>query len=74
MCNSDLYRTNEQLYAKRKRWGEVKCPYCKGKNLYLKRTFPVEKYGCRDCENKVKYLRECGLNDKQIEKVLKGSV
>lgn len=27
--------------------------------------------GCRDCEKKVKYLRECGLNDKQIEKVIK---
>ncbi len=50
----------------------MKCPYCKGKNLYVKRTFPVEKYGCRDCEKKVKYLRECGLTDKQIEKVVKG--
>jgi transposase-like protein len=52
----------------------MKCPYCKGKNLYLKRTSPVVKYGCRDCEKKVKYLRECGLTDKQIEKVLKGGV
>ena len=50
----------------------MKCPYCKGKNLYLKATFPVEKYGCRDCEKKVKYLQKCGLNDKQIEKVIKG--
>lgn len=50
----------------------MKCPYCKGKNIYLKRTSPVEKYGCRDCEKKIKYLRECGLNDKQIEKVIKG--
>ena len=54
-----------------RRWREMKCPYCKGKNLYLKRTSPDVKYGCRDCEKKVKYLRECGLTDKQIEKVLK---
>ena len=32
----------------------------------------MEKYGCRTCEKKVKYLRECGLTDKQIEKVIKG--
>ena len=49
----------------------MRCPYCKGKNLYLKQTSPVEKYGCRDCENKVEYLRKCGLNNKQIEKVIK---
>lgn len=30
-----------------------KCPYCKGRNLYLKRTSPAEVYGCRDCEKKV---------------------
>ena len=50
----------------------MKCPYCKGKNLYLKRTWPTEQYGCLDCEAKVKYLRECGLNDKQIERAIKG--
>ena len=57
--------------------GRVKmanCPYCKGKNLYLKRTWPQEKYGCRDCEKKIKYLREQGLSDIQIKKLfmLKG--
>ena len=26
----------------------------------------------RECGKKVKYLRECGLTDKQIERVLKG--
>lgn len=49
----------------------MRCPYCNGKNLYLKQTSPIYKYGCRDCEKKVKYLREFGLNDKQIEKVIK---
>lgn len=48
-----------------------KCPYCKGKNLYLKRTSPMEKYGCKDCENKAKYLEERGLSRKQIIKLLK---
>ena len=50
----------------------MKCPHCKGKNLYLKRTFPVEIYGCRDCEKSANYLRKCGLTDKQIKKALKG--
>ena len=50
----------------------MKCPYCRGKNLYIKRTSPVVKYGCRDFENKVKYMRQCVMNDKQIEKVIKG--
>lgn len=49
----------------------MKCPYCNSKKLYLKRTFPFEKYGCRACEKKVQFLRECGLNEKQIEKILK---
>lgn len=40
--------------------------------LYLKRTSPVEKYGCRDCEKKSEYLKNFHLTDKQIEKVLKG--
>lgn len=50
----------------------MKCPYCKGKKLYLKRTSPVEKYGCRDCEKKSEYLKKLHLTNKQIEKVLKG--
>lgn len=49
----------------------MKCPYCKGKNLYLKRTSPMEAYGCRDCENKVKYLEEQGLSKVQIKKLFK---
>ena len=53
---------NKNTFRKPKRCSDFK----------KKRTSPVEKYGCRDCENKVKYLRECGLNDKQIEKVIKG--
>lgn len=51
-----------------------KCPYCKGKNLYLKRTSPMEVYGCKDCEKKAKYLEEQGLTRKQIEKVIKGDI
>ena len=45
----------------------MKCPYCKGKNLYLKRTSPMEVYGCRDCEKEKQYLKECGLSDDQIK-------
>lgn len=48
----------------------MKCPYCKGKNLYLKRTSPIEKYGCRDCEKRIKSLREYGLSDKEIKRVI----
>ena len=51
----------------------MRCPKCGGENIYLKRTFPVEKYGCKDYEKKVKYLCEGGLNNKQIEKVIKGA-
>jgi transposase-like protein len=47
----------------------AKCPYCKGKNLYLKRTWPEEKYGCKDCEKKIRYLREQGLSESQIKKL-----
>ena len=48
----------------------MKCPYCRGKNLYLKRTSPFEQYGCRDCEARIKYMRECGMTDDQIKKVI----
>lgn len=48
----------------------IKCPYCKGKNLYIKRTSPIEQYGCRDCEAKVKILRKHGLSNKEILKIL----
>lgn len=49
----------------------MKCPYCKGKNLYIKRTWPTEVYGCKDCEAKIKYLRECGLSENQIKGLFK---
>ncbi|MEK4907385.1 hypothetical protein [Niallia sp. FSL M8-0099] len=48
-----------------------KCPYCRGKNLYLKQTSLVVKYGCRDCDKKVKLMRENGMSDKDIMKVIK---
>ena len=56
-------------YAERG-WKGMKCPYCKGKNLYLKRTSPFVQYGCRDCERKIKTYRESGLTDKQIKNLL----
>lgn len=46
-----------------------KCPYCRGRNLYLKRTWPTEQYGCRDCEEKIEQLRESGLSESQIRKL-----
>lgn len=48
-----------------------KCPYCKGKNLYLKRTSPVEQYGCRDCERKIEKLRAAGMSDREIKDFFK---
>ena len=48
-----------------------KCPYCKGKNIYLKRTSPVEVLGCKDCEKKAKFLKEKGLSEKEILKIIK---
>ena len=47
----------------------MKCPYCKGKNLYLKRTWPTEKYGYRDCEKKIKFLKDKGLSEGEIKKI-----
>jgi peptide subunit release factor 1 (eRF1) len=49
----------------------MKCPYCNGKNLYRKRTWPAEKYGCRDCEKEVEYMKRCGMTDEQIETLFK---
>lgn len=49
----------------------MKCPRCKGKNLYLKRTFPTERYGCKDCEKEIQYFRKHRLNNKQIEEAIK---
>lgn len=49
----------------------MKCPYCKGKNLYLKRTSPVEQYGCGDCEKKIKLLRDDGVSEATIRKMFK---
>lgn len=48
----------------------AKCPYCKGRNLYLKRTFPVEKWGCKDCEKRIAIMRRNGMNEKDIRKVI----
>lgn len=47
-----------------------KCPYCKGENLYLKRTSPVEVYGCKDCEKKAKTMQQHGLSKSEIKKIL----
>ena len=47
-----------------------KCPYCNGTNLYLCRTSPMEKYGCRDCDKKTKLMQENGMSKKDILKVL----
>lgn len=49
----------------------MKCPYCKGKNLYLKRTWPIRGYGCRDCERKVKSLRDAGVDEKVVREFFK---
>lgn len=46
---------------------KAKCPYCGGKNLYLKRTWPEEQYGCRDCEKEVAYMKKCGMDEYQIK-------
>lgn len=47
----------------------MKCNYCNGKNLYLRRTSPMEVWGCRDCDKKVIKLKKEGLTDSQIKKV-----
>lgn len=47
-----------------------KCPYCKGKSLYLKRTSPVEKYGCCDCDKRIEIMRDSGMSDREIRKVI----
>lgn len=49
----------------------MKCPYCKGKNLRLAATWPVDKWVCRDCEEKAKLLLAKGLTKSEIEKILK---
>jgi len=49
----------------------MKCPYCKGKNLYLKRTSPVDVYGCKDCEKKAAILQKHGLSKDEIKKILR---
>ncbi len=49
---------------------EKKCPYCRGTNLYIRRTSPVLKYGCRDCDKKIEKLRGKGLSDREIKELL----
>jgi transposase-like protein len=48
-----------------------KCPYCRGKNLFVKRTSLFLVFGCRDCDKKVDILRSKGLKDKDIVKIIK---
>jgi len=48
----------------------MKCPYCKGTNLYIQRTSPMLAYGCRDCLKKAKLLEKKGLSKKEIREVL----
>lgn len=50
-----------------------KCPYCRGKNLYLQRTSPVEVIGCRDCQEKTSMLEKKGLSRAEITKIIKGN-
>jgi len=47
-----------------------KCPYCDGKNLYIRRTSPIEVLGCRDCDKKVKMLKAKGLSEKDIKRFI----
>ena len=48
------------------------CPYCKrSKYLYLKRTFPIEQYGCRACEKEIKLLKQQGLSIEIIKQIFK---
>ena len=47
----------------------MKCSYCKGKNLYLKRTSPMVNYGCRDCEKEIKFMRENGMSEQRIKQL-----
>lgn len=49
-----------------------KCPYCKGVNLYLRRSWPVEKYGCKDCERRVKIMQDAGMSKEEIKQVIAG--
>ena len=52
----------------------MKCPYCKnkGENIYLKRTSPTTQYGCRICEAKIKIMRESGMTEENVRKVVGG--
>lgn len=52
-------------------WFSPKCPYCGSKDLYIARTSPIEKYGCRECDRKVKIMQENGMERKQILRVIK---
>jgi hypothetical protein len=44
----------------------LKCPYCGGE-LYLARTWPMEKFGCRVCEETARRLLTLGLTEKEIK-------
>lgn len=48
-----------------------RCPGCNMKDqLYIRRTSPALQLGCRRCEKRVKELREKGLTDTEIKKIL----
>lgn len=47
-----------------------KCPYCKGTNLYIRRTSPMLVLGCKDCDRKVKLLKSKGLSDTEIKEII----
>ena len=48
-----------------------KCPYCRGKNLYIRRTSPMLVLGCKDCEAKAKLMEKSGMQKSDILKVLR---
>ena len=51
-------------------FGSPKCPYCKGKNLYPRRTSPMLVMGCRDCDKRVDIMQKNGMSKRDILKVL----
>lgn len=49
-----------------------KCPYCKSKDLHIKRTSPALVYGCKACEKRVEIMARNGMSKADILRVLKG--
>ncbi|MCL2312352.1 MAG: hypothetical protein FWC41_07690 [Firmicutes bacterium] len=50
----------------------MRCPYCRKDSLYIRRTSPVIKFGCRNCDKKVKILLESGMSKENISLIIKG--